>query len=168
MKAKMTANKAFTISDIKVDFFEVPHDSEFCFGYTFSQGGAKISLATDLGRVDAAILAAMMGSQIVMLESNHDVSKLAANVKYPLILKRRISGSRGHLSNTAASLAAYELARAGVGQIILAHLSEQNNSPTLAYSFVRDFLTRKGLTEGVDIFIDVAAQHQIGRLFEIN
>ena len=162
-----TFDEPFCIGDINVDFFEVPHDSKFCFGYTFENGSTKISLATDIGHMNAGIIKAMENSQIVMLESNHDLAKLAANVKYPVVLKRRISGSLGHLSNTAACLAIYELAKMNVGQIILAHLSEQNNSPTLAYTFVRDFLARKGLVEGVDIAIDVAAQDKIGRLFEI-
>lgn len=160
--------KPFCIGDISINFFEVPHDSDFCFGYTFENDSAKISLATDIGHINPRIIEAMANSQIAVLESNHDLAKLSANVKYPVILKRRISGSHGHLSNTAASLAIYELVKANVGQIILAHLSEQNNSPTLAYTFVRDFLARKGIKEGIDISIDVALQHEIGRLYTIN
>ena len=161
-------NTPISIGDININFFEVPHDSKFCFGFTFENAGAKISLATDLGHVDSKIIKAMANSDIVLLESNHDLGKLSANVKYPVVLKRRVSGSLGHLSNTAASLAVYELAKVNVGQIILVHLSEQNNSPTLAYTFMRDFLARKGVTEGVDISIDVAGQHEIGKLYVIS
>lgn len=162
-----TFDKPFFIGDIEVNFFELPHDSKFCFGYTFKHEGVKISTATDLGHISTETIKAIGGSQIVLLESNHDLGKLSANVKYPVVLKRRISGSLGHLSNIAASLAIYELAKTGVGQVILAHLSEQNNSPTLAYSFCRDFLARKGLVEGTDIFIDVADQHQVGKIYRI-
>jgi len=161
-------SKPFKIGDINVNFFPSPHDSAFSFGYTLKNTSAKVSIVTDLGHINSEIIEAMSDSQIVLLESNHDLAKLAANVRYPLVLKRRISGSLGHLSNTAASLAVYELARANVTQIILAHLSEQNNSPTLAYKFVCDFLARKGLREGVDISIDVAQQHEIGKLYTID
>jgi phosphoribosyl 1,2-cyclic phosphodiesterase len=161
-------NKPFEIGDININFFDVPHDSEFCFGYTFKSADAKLGIATDLGHVTTEIISAMANSQIVVLESNHDLGKLSANIKYPLKLKRRVAGSHGHLSNTAASLAIYELVKVNVGQIVLAHISEQNNSPTLAYTFIRDFLARKGLQEGTDIFLDVAQQHQIGKLFRIN
>jgi len=163
-----TFNKPFYIGDININFFEVPHDSKFCFGYTFENENTKASIATDIGHITTDIIQAMANSKIAVIECNHDLAKLSANVKYPVVLKRRVSGSLGHLSNTAASLAIYELAKTNVEQIILAHLSEQNNSPTLAFSFVRDFLARKGLTEGVDISIDVALQDQIGRLYEVN
>ena len=161
-------NSKFQIGDVKVNFFPVPHDSEFCFGYSFKKDECKICLATDLGTVSPALLAHMNDSQIVMLECNHDLMKLQNNIRYPAVLKRRIAGSNGHLSNTAASLAIYELAKLGVQQIILAHLSEQNNTPTLAYNFVRDFLSQKGLVEGKDISVDVAEQHKPSRLYQID
>ena len=163
-----TFNTHFEIGDIAVDFFPLPHDSTFCFGYTFRNGDAKISLATDLGRITADILDKMAGSQIVLLESNHDMTKLSRNVKYPSWLKRRVSGSGGHLSNTAASLAVWELAKQKVQQVILAHISEENNTPTLAYSVICDFLASKGISEGTDISIDVATQHEVGVLFQID
>lgn len=157
----------FEIGDITVDHFPVSHDSRFCFGYTFTKDTAKISIATDLGRITECIIDKMANSQIVMLESNHDILKLTHNTKYPAILKRRITSSNGHLSNAASSLAIYELAKRNVQQFILAHLSEQNNSPHLAYSFVCDFLAKKGLVEGVDISIDVAEQDKPSMIFEI-
>ena len=158
----------FQIGDIDVDFFSVPHDSQFCFGYTFQNVNAKIAVTTDLGRITPDILNNLKKCQIVMLESNHDTVKLSSNTKYPPHLKRRITSSTGHLSNAATCLAVYELAKCNVQQIILAHLSEQNNSPTLAYGFVRDFLASKGLTEGTDISIDVALQNEISSVFQID
>lgn len=158
----------FAIGDILIDFFSVPHDSFFCFGYTFTNQACKISLATDLGRCNYETLGKMVGSQVVLLEANHCLTKLHNNVKYPPWLKRRITGSNGHLSNAACGLAIYELARVGVQQFILAHLSDENNSPTLAWTFMRDFLAKKGLTEGVDVNIDVAHQHKISTLFQID
>ena len=153
-----TFDKQFTIGDITVDHFPVPHDSRFCFGYSFKNGDTKISLATDLGRIGDDIINAMNGSQIVMLECNHDLLKLSHNRKYPHFLKRRITASSGHLSNPSCALACSKLAKMGVTQIILAHISSENNSPNLAYSFVKDFLEKQGIIEGRDIWIDVATQ----------
>ena len=163
-----TFGNCFQIGDITVDFFPLPHDSKFCFGYTFRKDDAKISIATDLGRTTPDMIAKMAGSQIVLIESNHDLGKLSRNTKYPSWLKRRVSGSSGHLSNTAASLAVLELAKQNVQQVVLVHLSEENNSPNLAYTVIRDFLATKGIEEGVDISIDVAAQHEIGLLFQVD
>lgn len=163
-----TFDSNFKIGDINVSFFNVPHDSNFCFGYSFSCGTAKISLATDLGRITPETIMHMSSSQIVLLESNHCLVKLRQNQKYPAQLKRRITSSNGHLSNAATSLAVYELAKNNVQQVILAHLSEQNNSPNLAYSFVRDFLATKGIIEGKDIAIDVATQNKIGFKYQID
>jgi len=159
---------AFQIGDITVDFFPVPHDSKYCFGYVFKKGEAKISMATDLGRMTPMIIEKMADSQIVLLESNHDLIKLHHNKKYHAALKQRITSSRGHLSNTSTALAIYELAKRNVQHVILAHLSEHNNSPSLALNCVCDFLATKGLIEGVDISIDVALQDEIGAVFSID
>lgn len=160
-------NEKFNINDIEIDFFELQHDSEFCFGYVFKNGDCKISLATDLGIINEAIIKKMAGSQIVLIESNHDTTKLSHNAKYPSWLKRRVAGPHGHLSNVACSAAVYQLATTGVQQVILAHLSEENNTPTLALSVVRDFLASKGIIEGQDINIDVATQFNPSNLFQV-
>jgi len=151
-------NDSFQIGDIMVNYFPVPHDSQFCFGYSFSKGDMKISLATDIGRVTSEIIQNMANSQIVMIECNHCLTKLSHNRKYPHFLKRRITSSRGHLSNPACALAVYELSQLGVSQFILGHISHDNNSPTLAYSSVKDFLESRGIIEGQDVWIDVATQ----------
>ena len=161
-------SEPFMVEDISVDFFKLPHDSQFCFGYTFESSGCKFSLATDLGFVRDEVFEKMNGSQIVLLESNHDTQKLELNQKYPSWLKRRIAGTKGHLSNTSAGAAALRLYSLGVKQVILGHLSEENNSPTLAYRAVRDFLHQRGVTEGTDIHIDVASQHQVGHPYQID
>jgi phosphoribosyl 1,2-cyclic phosphodiesterase len=161
-------SSSFMVEDICVDFFPVPHDSNFCYGYTFQSDNAKVSVTTDIGHIKPQMIEKMAGSQVVLMECNHCLKMLENNTKYPTHLKRRISGSLGHLSNAASSMAIYQLAKSNVQQIILAHLSEENNNPTLAYTFVRDFLQSKGLIEGTDISIDVATQHEIGNLFQID
>ena len=158
----------FNIGEITINIFPVPHDSQFCFGYTFTAAGVSVGLATDIGKMTPTILSHLAGCEIVVLECNHCPNKLHANTKYPPWLKRRIISPHGHLSNTECGHAIAELHKHSVGQVILAHLSEQNNSPTLAYTMVKDFLQTQGITEGKDIFIDVAPQHQVGNLYCID
>ena len=158
---------SFLIGDINVNCFPVPHDSQFCLGYTFQHGNASVGIATDIGQMTEVVLANLATCQIVVLESNHDVQKLMANPNYPSWLKRRILGNRGHLSNLDSARTIAQLYQAHVSQIILAHLSEKNNTPTLAYETVKQFLQTQGIIEGKDIFIDVALQSQIGNCYTL-
>ncbi|MCM1403986.1 MAG: MBL fold metallo-hydrolase [Prevotella sp.] len=155
----------FAIGDITVKCFTVPHDSQFCLGYTFQCGDSTVGVATDIGQMTDTIIANLATCQIVVLESNHDIQKLMANPKYPDWLKRRILGNRGHLSNLDCGRTIAKLYQAHVSQVILAHLSEKNNTPTLAYQTVKQYLQTQGITEGKDIYIDVARQSQIGNCY---
>ncbi len=155
----------FQIGNITVNCFPVPHDSQFCLGYTFQHNNAAVGITTDVGQMTEIILANLAICQVVVLESNHDVQKLIANPNYPDWLKRRILGNRGHLSNLDCGRAIIRLHQANVSQVILAHLSEKNNTPTLAYQTVKQYLQTQGITEGKDIFIDVALQSQIGNCY---
>ena len=161
-------DSTFTIGDITVNSFEVPHDSQFCLGYTFQSDNSVVGIATDIGQMTNTILANLATCQIVVLESNHDIQKLTANPKYPSWLKRRILGNRGHLSNLECGRAIAKLQQSNVSQVILAHLSEKNNTPTLAYETVKRYLQSQNIIEGKDIYIDVALQSQIGNLYQIN
>ena len=155
----------FQIGDIAVNCFPVPHDSQFCLGYTFQCGDLSVGIATDIGQITDVILTNLARCQIVVLESNHDIQKLTANPIYPDWLKRRILSNRGHLSNLDCGRAIAKLHQANVAQIILAHLSEKNNTPTLAYQTVKQYLQTQGITEGKDIYIDVALQSKIGNCY---
>ena len=155
----------FLIGNITVNCFPVPHDSQFCLGYTFQNGNATVGIATDIGQITNTILTNLATCQIVVLESNHDIQKLIANPNYPDWLKRRILGNRGHLSNLDCGRAIAKLHQANVSQIILAHLSEKNNTPTLAYQTIKQYLQTQGITEGQDIYIDIALQSQIGNCY---
>ncbi len=145
----------FELQDLTISPVEVPHDVK-CFGFSFSQGNKKISVVTDLGHTTDKIIHSISGSQIVYLEANYDKEKLFNGTKYPLSLKRRIDGPNGHLSNNASAMAVERLAMSGTRQIILSHLSKENNSPDLAYNFVCTELKKDGIIEGQDVRIDVA------------
>ena len=93
-------------------------------------------MVTDLGMYDAGILEAVADSEILYLESNHDVNMLMVGT-YPYYLKQRILGERGHLSNDTAAKLLCEVLHPGLKHVILAHLSKENNLPELAYETVR-------------------------------
>jgi len=156
----------FYVGDMTISSFQLSHDSSFCVGYSIYNNGAKFSIATDLGFCPQNVIEHLKGSNIVVLEANHDEKLLANNPKYPVVLKKRILSNKGHLSNTASAEVISQLV-GGTNQVILGHLSEENNTPSLAYNTIKAFLAQKGIVEGKNIFVDVAFQHQMGNIYEI-
>jgi len=114
----------------------VSHDAANPVCYTFEADGKKAAMVTDLGTYDKHILDAVADSEILYLESNHDVNMLMVGT-YPYYLKQRILGERGHLSNDTAAKFLCEVLHPGLRHVILAHLSKENNLPELAYETVR-------------------------------
>ena len=157
----------FYIGDTFVKGFELSHDSNSCFGYTFSCEDGKFSIATDLGFAPKSVIENLKDSSLVFLEANHDENLLLNNPKYPLILKKRILSNKGHLSNISCANAILDLMGGNLQQVVLSHLSEENNNPLLAYNTVKEELSKHGVVEGKHIFIDVASQHNIGNTFKI-
>lgn len=130
-----TPGTEFSIGEIAVYSFRTPHDSFDSVGYRLTAGGRTLSFITDLGHVTKGIAEAVSGSDAAVLESNHD-EKMLMDGDYPYYLKQRILNDNGHLSNTqCAKLAAY-LVASGTKRIVLAHLSRENNIPSLAYDTV--------------------------------
>lgn len=157
----------FFIKDVTVSAIVLPHDSKFCVGYSLHFGGRKISVCTDLGFMSKQTLAFLSGSDLIFLESNHDENLLKQNPRYPIRTKKRILGNMGHLSNTSCAAALVDLVKSGVRQVVLSHLSEENNTPELAYATVKNFLLERGIIEGKHVCVDVAFQHKIGTIFEL-
>lgn len=120
------------VGDIRVTSFPTPHDSEFSVGYRIEIGESIIGYATDIGYITEEIREALSGCESIVIEANHDVDMLM-NGPYPYDLKIRIRSKRGHLSNKECALLASELCFIGTKNILLAHLSEENNDPSLAY-----------------------------------
>lgn len=155
----------FRIGDFVIRAFKLPHDASSCVGFTFEENGNRFSIATDLGHIDDEIINNLRGSKLVILESNHDEKMLANNPKYPYLLKQRILGKSGHLSNKLCAEAILKLVNSGVKQILLAHLSEENNTPELAYNTICEYLSRFGIIEGTHIKIDVAPANGFSNIF---
>ncbi len=161
------ASNTFFIKDTEINVFDLPHDSKFCCGYSVTKNNKKISIATDLGHTTLRILQSLQNSDIVYLEANHDIETLLKNPKYSASLKNRILSPKGHLSNVASAEAIIKLVQMGVKQIVLSHLSEENNSPALAYNTIKEYLKNQGIIEGRNVFIDVSTQSNIGTVFEV-
>ena len=137
---------------VKISSFETPHDSRCSVGYrvefTDGEGDHKIGLATDMGRVTDSIRRGLTGCDSIIIEANHDVEMLLCG-PYPEHLKMRILSDHGHLSNADCAAFAAELARDGAKRFLLAHLSEENNDPSLALSEVRAAIGDESVTVGV-------------------
>lgn len=158
--------KEFCLDDICVSPFSTSHDAAEPVGYTFTFGTEKLGLATDLGYFSETVKEALRGSVFVMLEANHDIEMLKVG-SYPYFLKRRILGEFGHLSNEASGNAACELVDMGVKQIMLGHLSRENNFPELAYETVRGIMEKKGIVVQEDVTLDVAPRSSVSKVFYI-
>lgn len=148
----------FYFRELTIAPFEVSHDSKHCNGFSIYCEGEKFSFATDLGYVDDAILQNLRGSSMVVLESNHEPDYLLANPNYPPVLKMRIAGKHGHLSNQECASTILKLAQSGTNNFILAHLSQENNTPEKALAITSDLLKSNGADVQNDIKINVASQ----------
>lgn len=125
------AGQSFTIGDLTVSPFTIPHDAADPVGFVFQAEGVRMAVATDLGYVPPNVKASLTGVDLLLLESNHDLEMLRDG-PYPWQVKQRVLSRVGHLSNDAA---AEFLAKEYDGQaayVILGHLSESNNLPDLA------------------------------------
>lgn len=165
-KIKDFSLKEFVVGDIAVIPFKVSHDVP-CVGYQIYNGNKKISVLTDLGTIDNSIIDSIKDSDLVFIECNHDETMLDLNTRYSAWLKRRIVSDNGHLSNRVCANACVELAKNNVKQIILGHLSKDNNYPELAFNTVANKLAENGIFESKDIKIDVAVADKLSGLFEI-
>lgn len=143
MRLTFDSHSDFYLGDIGVAPFLIPHDAAEPVGFRLYHGALSISTATDLGRFTKALREQLSGSNLVLLESNHDPDMLRRNEHYSAALKERILGNRGHLSNAACADAVIQLAQTGVKQIILGHLSGENNLPELALATSTSVRSRK-------------------------
>lgn len=128
-----------------IEHAPVPHDASDCraFVLTDDASGARAGIVLDAGHVPDGLAAFLDRLDLLVVEANHDAAMLA-NGPYPWPLKQRIGGGEGHLSNTAAAALAATCAHRGLKSVVLAHLSETNNTPDLAITCVRDALRKAG------------------------
>jgi phosphoribosyl 1,2-cyclic phosphodiesterase len=138
------AGRSFSVGDIEVDPFRVPHDAADPLAFSFRANGTKLALVTDLGYLPELVKLHLRDSDCLILESNHDVEMLKVG-PYPWHVKQRVLSRTGHLSNHAVSefLADAEGFDGRARYLVLAHLSEQNNHPDIARLSAEEALSRR-------------------------
>jgi phosphoribosyl 1,2-cyclic phosphodiesterase len=125
------SGRSFSVGDIEVRTFTIPHDAADPVGFTFRAEGVKIGIVTDLGYMAANVAEQIRGCDVLMIESNHDLEMLRGG-PYPWSVKQRVMSRVGHLSNTALGEFFTSDYDGRATFVVLAHLSEQNNHPELA------------------------------------
>ena len=153
----------FDIGNITVAPFAIPHDAAEPVGYSFYAKNRKITVATDLGHMNRALLRALEGSDAVLIESNHDINMLKMG-SYPWPLKQRILGDHGHLCNDMAGKVVAHLVQNGTRCILLGHLSKENNFPELAFQTTLNALAEKDLIPGETFHLEVARRDRISSI----
>ncbi len=148
-------NNELYIKDIKIKRFSVSHDSIDCGGYLIESENQKVGVCTDTGILTNEIKQNLLGCKAVVIESNHDL-KMLNNGPYPPELKLRIAGEKGHLSNNACASILPKLLESGTNRFILAHLSENNNTPLLAVSAATAALMDIGAKKDSDYLLSAA------------
>lgn len=123
------------VGDLAIRPFHISHDAAEPVGYRVSDGKHSVGVATDMGVYNEYIVENLKGLDALLLEANHDVNMLQVG-SYPYYLKRRILGDRGHLSNETAGQLLCHLLHDNIKEILLGHLSNENNYEALAYETV--------------------------------
>ncbi len=156
---------SFVVGDVNVDVYQCSHDSQACCGYRFCDGDQSIASITDTGCYDKSTVEFLSNCKIVQLECNHDV-KMVQNGCYPYPLKRRILSPYGHLSNDQCADILQQLIGTKVKKVVLAHLSQNNNTKELAFATVMQMYAKNNVVEGKDVQLFVADQNTAGETID--
>ena len=158
-------DKDFSIGDLKIHPFSIPHDAANPCAFNIYKNEQKISIATDIGHITPEILKNLEKSTFILLESNYDSNTLKCS-DYPYHLKERISGPYGHLSNDTAGITISKLINSGLKSVMLGHLSKENNFPELAYKTVMDEIISNNYTEN-SIKLNIATRFNRSPIIDI-
>lgn len=165
-KVVIEKDKDFILKDLVIHPYPIPHDAADPVGYTFVHSNKKISIATDLGHVNDQIKDNIRESNLILLESNHDIDMLI-NGSYPYYLKRRILSNFGHLCNEAAGKILAEVFHDKLEAVILGHLSKENNYPQLALNSVKKQLLSAGIEQDGRFELTVAKREEVSEFFSL-
>ena len=138
------AGVPFFVGDAEITPFAVPHDAKEPTAFRISVQGLRITQLTDVGHLPDSVADNLLGADCLILESNHDLEMLRVG-PYPWILKQRLMGRYGHLSNTAVARFIREQYDGKASHLMLAHLSERNNHPEIARQESLRALRQRGL-----------------------
>src|SRR2546423_4764806 len=154
----------FSICDISVQPFPVPHDAVDPVGFLFCAGNRALGFITDLGYATKMLVERLREAHTLVIETNHDEKLLQADPYRPWPVKQRIMSRHGHLSNTAAAVVISELLPGKVERVVLGHLSRDCNTPDLACTAVRTICQQLG-KDGAQVFC--ASQTEVSPRFAI-
>jgi phosphoribosyl 1,2-cyclic phosphodiesterase len=155
---------SFSICDITVETFSVPHDAVEPVGYTFHVGRSALGYITDLGHATRLTIERLRQVQTLVIETNHDEKLLQADLHRPWPVKQRIMSRHGHLSNAAAASVVGQLLGGKIARVVLGHLSRDCNTPELAAGAIRAELDKLGRRD-VELFC--ASQGEISPRFVV-
>src|SRR5206468_3912219 len=153
----------FSICDITVENFPVPHDAVDPVGFAFHAGTSGLGLITDLGYATRLVVERLRQVQTLLIETNHDEKLLQDDPHRPWPVKQRVQSRHGHLSNTAAAAVIEQLLPGKIERVVLGHLSRDCNTPALASGAVRAQLERCGRT---DVGLFCATQSEVSSRFQ--
>ena len=156
------------IGDLQIQPFDISHDSAAPVGFVVNVFGSKTKagFATDLGIVGESVKKALLGAKMVFLESNYDEEMLSGG-PYPYILKKRIAGEKGHLSNVQSLEFAKYLYENGTKCFVLSHISENNNTYELALANFVDYFESNNIKLNQDVIVKVSRQMMHGNNFTL-
>ena len=168
-RVKTFEKEPFCVGEIEIMPFDIFHDSLCPVGFVVNVRGskAKVGFVTDTGMFDENMVKALSGVKMIFIESNYD-ENLLKHGNYPYNIKKRILSDFGHLSNLQSLELAKRLFESGTKCFILSHLSENNNSPEIAYSNYADYFAQEGYTLDKDVVLRLSFQHKHGNNFILN
>lgn len=144
----IAAGVPFTVGDAEITPFAVPHDANEPTAFSIKSQGVRVTQLTDVGHMSDAVAAQLQQADCLILESNHDLEMLRVG-PYPWVLKQRLMGRYGHLSNHAVARFIRDQYDGHAEHMVLAHLSERNNHPEVARQEALRALRQRGLTSTV-------------------
>lgn len=159
-------DKEYAIGDMGIKPFSITHDAVDPVGFKMTDGKKAISVATDIGHVSDNIKENLLGSKLIVLESNYDKEMLLMG-SYTYALKKRVMSDIGHLSNEAAAKFSVELIKNGAENLLLAHLSRENNFPALAFETSNHILTENGMKIGKDANLEILMRDDRSKLYNL-
>lgn len=162
----LESGRALHIEDLQIEHFKTSHDAVDSVGFAVHNRNISAGILTDTGYLTTSARKHIDGSDLFIFEANHDLQMLKTG-KYPWSLKKRILSDRGHLSNTAAGHCLASLVSGKTTGVILAHLSNENNRPDVAYSTVAAILEEAGMKANQDFVLEVAPRHEPGTLWQL-
>ncbi|GFN37151.1 MBL fold metallo-hydrolase [Tepidimicrobium xylanilyticum] len=159
-------NKYFQLGDIDILPFSTFHDAADPLGFCINYKKIKTSITTDTGWVNDNMKEIIKGSSLYFIEANHDV-KMLKEGRYPWHLKKRILSTRGHLSNIDSGRVLSEVLTGDGEIVILAHLSEENNKPSIAYETVKESIEEHGIKVNRDLDLNLAHRGRPTKIFTL-